>query len=440
MSRNVNRRQFVAASTTASLGLAMTGSSRAAGKPALLGGTPVRSGGYQSWPMVTEANQASVAEVVRAGRWNRHQSVEQFEEAFAQLNRAEYCVATSSGTSALYTSLGALGVGPGDEVIVPPYTFVATVNVALLHYALPVFVDSDRETFMMDPSKLESAITDRTAAIIPVHIGGSAADMDRILAIANKHDVPVIEDACQAHLGQWRDRGLGAWGTAGCFSFQVSKNLSSGEGGAILTSDQSMANRCYAFHNNCRRRPGASSDSTYAGGRAGNFRMTEFQGALLLSQFADVKRRAETRTENANYLSSMLREIPGILPARMYEGCTRNAYHLYMFRYQPERFSNLSRNQFVRSLRAEGIPCSTGYHPLNKADFIQDAIHSRPYVKVYGKAVVERWSERNLCPENDKLCEEAVWFMQNMLLGPRSDMEQIVAAIRKIQVHASDLA
>ena len=136
--------------------------------------------------------------------------------------------------------------------------------------------------------------------------------------------------------------------------------------------------------------------------------MTEFQGALLLSQMDGVQERATTRSENADYLSSMLREIPGITPARMYEGCTRNAYHLYMFRYQPEQLAGLSRNQFVRALRAEGIPCSTGYGPLNKASFIRDSLNSRPYVKVYGKAEVEKWAERNECPENDKLCEEAM--------------------------------
>ena len=440
MSREVNRRQFIAATTSASVGLALTGATRAAEKPALLGGTPVRTKGYQSWPMVAAPDEKAVLEVVHTGRWYRSRSVDQFEETYAKLNGAKYCVATSSGTSALYTSLGALGVGPGDEVIVPPYTFVATVTVVLLHYAMPVFVDSDRETFLMDPGKLEAAITDRTAAIIPVHIGGAAADMDSILAIAKRRNVPVIGDACQAHLGQWRGRGLGSWGTTGCYSFQVSKNLPSGEGGAILTNDEPMANKCYAFHNCCRRRSRASSSFNYEGGRNTNVRMTEFQGALLLSQMTGLEQRANTRSENAQYLTSMLREIPGTLPARRYEGCTRNAYHLYMFRYQPENFSNLPRNKFVKALRAEGIPCSTGYGRLNEASFIQDALNSRPYVKVYGKAAVEEWAQRNRCPENDKLCEEAVWFMQNMLLGPRSDMDQIAEAIRKIQAHASQLA
>ena len=440
MSREVNRRQFVAASASAGVGLALTGATQAAEKPAVLGGKPVRTKGYQSWPLVDAADEKAVMEVVHSGRWYRSRFVAKFEETYAKLNEAKYCVATTSGTSALSTSLGALGIGPGDEVIVPPYTFQATITVVLLHYAMPVFVDSDRETFLMDPGKLEAAITDRTAAILPVHIGGSPADMDSILAIADKRNLPVIGDACQAHLAQWRDRSVGSWGTTGCYSFQLSKNLCSGEGGAILTNDETIANKCYAFHNCGRRRSGASSSFAYDGGRQTNVRMTEFQGALLLSQMEGVEERAKTRSENADYLSSMLREIPGTLPARMYEGCTRNAYHLYMFRYEPEKFSNLPRNKFVKALRAEGIPCGTGYGRLNEASFIQNALNSRPYVKVYGKVAIEKWAERNGCPENDKLCEEAVWFTQRMFLGPRSDMEEIAEAIRKIQAHAPALA
>ncbi len=440
MSREVNRRQFVAVSASAGVGLALTGATRAADKPAFLGGKPVRTKGYGSWPLIDAADENAVSEVVRAGRWYRNRSVAEFEETYAKLNEAKYCVATTSGTSALLTSLGALGIGPGDEVIVAPYTFTASVSVILLHYAMPVFVDSDRETFLMDPKKVEAAITDRTAAILPVHIGGSVADMDSILAIADKHKLPVVGDACQAHLAQWRGRSAGGWGTTGCYSFQVSKNLCSGEGGAILTNDETMANKCFAFHTCCRKRSGASAGFAYDGGRNTNVRMTEFQGALLLSQMDGVEERAKIRSENADYLSKMLREIPGVSPARMYEGCTQNAYHLYMFRFDPEQFDGLPRNQFVRALRAEGIPCSTGYGRLNEASFIRDALNTRPYVRVYGKPAVEKWAERNRCPDNDKLCDEAVWFMQRMFLGPRSDMDEIVEAVRKIKAHASEVA
>ena len=256
MTREVNRRDFMAATATAGAGLALLGASQglasqqqAGAKPAILGGTPVRTEGYYPWPVPTAEDEEAVLNVVKSASWYRAESVARFEEEYAALNNAKYCVATSSGTTALFASLGALGVGPGDEVIVPPYTFLATVSVVLLHHALPIFVDCDRETFLMNPAKLEAAITERTKAIIPVHIGGSVADLDSILAIAKKHNVPVIEDACQAHLAQWRNRGVGSWGTSGCFSFQLSKNLCSGEGGAIISNDEPMINYCFAFEN-----------------------------------------------------------------------------------------------------------------------------------------------------------------------------------------------
>lgn len=408
-------------------------------KPAMLGGKPTVSGQWPKWPWVSTSDEEAVLEVVRAGRWYRNRSVEEFEEQYAALNTARYCIATSSGTTALFTSLGALGIGPGDEVVVPPFTFLATVTSVLLHYAMPVFVDSDINTFLMDPEKLDSVITERTKAIIPVHIGGNVADLGRIAAIAEKHRVAVVIDACQAHLAEWNGRSAGTWGTTGCYSFQLSKNLSSGEGGAILTNDEAVADACFAFHNCYRKRPKAGAEVKYSFGRNGNFRMTEFQAALLMSQMKGLQERAEVRSSNGAYLTSLLAEIPGIHPAKQYSGCTRNAYHLYMFRYDPNEFEGLPRNRFVNALRAEGVPCSPGYAPLNKDRFLMDALHSAPYVRVYGQQAIDEWPERNHCPENDKLCEQAVWFYQTVLLTDRARMEQIAAAIQKIRKYAKEL-
>ncbi|HOP75986.1 MAG TPA: DegT/DnrJ/EryC1/StrS family aminotransferase [Thermogutta sp.] len=449
------RRQFLRSAGTAGIGLTVSVSKstrRAIGeqsapvvvpspneKPALLGGKPTVTGQWPHWPWVSSSDEEAVLEVVRAGRWYRSRSVEQFEEEYAALNSARYCIATASGTTALVTSLGALGVGPGDEVIVPPFTFLATVTSVLLHYAMPVFVDSDINTFLMDAEKLESAITERTKAIIPVHIGGNVANLDRILAIAEKHRLAVVGDACQAHLAEWKGKSAGSWGTTGCYSFQLSKNLSSGEGGAILTNDEAMADACFAFHNCYRKRTRASLEAKYHFGRNANFRMTEFQAALLLNQMKGIKERAQLRSDNAAYLTTLLASIPGIHPAKEYSGCTRNAYHLYMFRYDPNEFNGLPRNRFVNALRAEGVPCSPGYAPLNKEQFLMDALHSEPYVRVYGRQAIEQWPERNQCPENDKLCEQAVWFYQTVLLTDRTRMEQIAAAIQKIKKFAGDL-
>ena len=235
-------------------------------------------------------------------------------------------------------------------------------------------------------------------------------------------------------------RELGAWGATGCFSFQASKNLNSGEGGAILTADDELAEKCYAFHNNCRARKTSGYDFSYLGGRGANLRMTEFQASLLMAQMTRLKEQSDRRQENAAHLTKMLREIPGISPARMYEGCTRNAYHLYMFRYDSKHFANLPRAKFLEALSREGIPASGGYSPLNSEPFIKNTLHTRGYQKIYSRDYVARWEAANQCPENDKLCQEAVWFTQAMFLGPRSDMDQIAEAVRKVHASAGDVA
>ncbi|MBZ5543252.1 MAG: DegT/DnrJ/EryC1/StrS family aminotransferase [Acidobacteriia bacterium] len=409
------------------------------GRLALLGGAPVRTEPFPSWPKIAENDEKAWSEVLHKGLWCRLDGsyAKRFEEAWAGRLGAKFCLATASGTTALFTSLHALGIGPGDEVLVPPYTFVATVNVVFLVHALPIFVDTDRETFQIDADKIEAAITPRTKCLLPVHLGGAPADMDKILAIARKRRLPVLEDACQAHLGEWRNRKLSTLGELGCFSFQASKNLNSGEGGAILTNDENLYRACESFHTNGRG--DASYDFHYV--RNGcNHRMTEFQAALLLAQMDRLEEQSRRREENARYLTQLLREIPGIAPARAYEGCTRNAYHLYMFRYDKGHFADLPRARFLEALKAEGIPCSGGYAPLNKEPFVKNTLDSRAYRAIYSPPEVAAYEARNHCPENDRLCEEAVWFFQTMLLGPRGDMDQIAAAIRKIHRQGGQLA
>lgn len=441
------RRRFVesALASAAWLGWAAQPNVRAAAvsgkdaKPALLGGKPVRADPFPSWPQIRQNDEKAWTDVLHGGLWCRLDGdyANRFERSWAQMLGAKGCVATASGTTALFTCLNALGVGPGDEVLVPPYTFVATINVVMLQFAVPVFVDTDRETFQMDANKIEAAITPRTKVVLPVHLGGSATNMDQILEVARKHNLLVLEDACQAHLGEWRNQKLSTIGDLGCFSFQASKNLNSGEGGAILSRNAELLDRCRSFQNNGR----GNADYAFAYVRNGsNHRITEFQAALLSEQLTRLEAQAKTREQNAQYLTRQLHEIPGITPAKMYDGCTRNAYHLYMFRYNPEQFSGLSRALFLKALQAEGIPCSGGYTPLNKEPFIESTLQSTHYRNIYPESEVARHKDRSQCPENDKLCEEAVWFFQTMLLGSRTDMDQIVEAINKIRRNAAALA
>ena len=443
----LNRRDFIGTTSLAGAGLALSSfqpSVTLAGdseKPALLGGKPICSERFPAWPVFDETEEKALLETLRSHQWYRGsgKAVARFEEAYQRLTGAKHCVATSCGTSALYTVLGALEIGPGDEVIMPPYTFVATYNVITLNYALPVFVDSDPETFQIDATKIERAITSNTRAIMPVHLGGSAADMDTILEVANRRKIPVVEDACQAHLAEWRGRKVGTLGLGGCFSFQASKNLNSGEGGAVLTNDDEFAQICNHFHNQGR---GAKPNEQlgFSATRGSNLRLSEFQGSLLLAQMTRLEEQSRRRTENATYLTRILGEIPGITPAKMYEGCTRNAYHLYMFRYDKEKFAGLDRAKFINALQKEGVPCSGGYAPLNKDGYVRALVKSRHYRKIYSEKELAQWEERNQCPKNDRLCQEAVWFTQNMLLGPRSSMDQIADAIRRLQRHATELA
>jgi perosamine synthetase len=432
MGSPVTRREFFAAPAVAA--------AVPNGKLAIRGGTPVRTEPFPSWPRTDALDENALLATLRGGDWCRTsgKQVDEFEKRYAALTGARYCLATANGTSALLAGLGALEVGPGDEVILSPYTFVATVNAVLVHHALPVFADTDPETQQIDARTIASRITDRTAAIIPVHLGGSAADLDAVLAIARERKLPVLEDACQAHLAEWRGKKVGTVGDAGCFSFQASKNLNSGEGGALLTNREDLMSRAYSFHTNGRPWKGSPSGLAYTMNGA-NLRLTEFQASLLMTQMTRIEGQSQTREKNAAYLTQLLNEIPGIHPARLYDGCTRCAWHLYMLRYDADSFAGVPRAAFLKALAAEGVPASGGYSPLNREAFLDRVLASRHYSRIYGDKRLRQWREQNECPANDKLCREAVWFYQTMLLGSRRDMEQIAEAVAKIRRNAADL-
>ena len=434
----MNRRNFIQATAVAAASRAP--SLAAVNRPAALGGTPVRSGRFPSWPVIDELEEKALVDTLRSRKWYRGSGdrVTAFEKRYAALMGSQGCLATANGTSALIVALNALGVSAGDEVIVSPYTFVASINAIFEARAIPVFADTDPESFQMNVATVEPLISQRTAAFMPVHVGGHPVDMDALLALGKKRNIPVIEDACQAHLSEWRGRKLGSLGKAGCFSFQASKNLNSGEGGAVLSDDGEFLENGYAFHNNGRGRRSASSFSYATTGL--NLRMTEFQAALLMAQMSRIEEQARRRNENAAYLTGLLEQIPGIRPAKKHANCTRSSYHLYMFRYDADAFGGLSRRGFLRALAAEGVPCSKGYDPLNREPLLKATLESRGFRRIYSAADVARWEERNRCPGNDRLCTEAVWLTQNMLLGPRSDMDEIAEAVRKIRAHAGELA
>ncbi|MBA7515111.1 L-glutamine:2-deoxy-scyllo-inosose aminotransferase [subsurface metagenome] len=214
-------------------------------KLTIQGGEPVRIGAWPKWPVWDQGAENGIIEVLRSGKWWRGSGgkIAEFEKQYAELMGAKRCLATASGTTALLVAMHVLGVDAGDEVLVSPYTFIASYNVILLSKALPVFVDTDPETFLMDPEKIEERINNRTTAIIPVHIFGLPVNMDRVNEIAGKHNLKVIEDACQAWLAEYRNKKAGTLGDLGCFSFQNSKHLPAGEGGAIIGDDDEIMDK-----------------------------------------------------------------------------------------------------------------------------------------------------------------------------------------------------
>lgn len=445
--KTINRRKFLQTSAIAGAGLTLmpnltfARNSSSNNKPVLLGGKK-NTFGFSRWPVYDQTEEKALLDVLHSNKWGRLDGsvTAAFEEAYAKQIGVHHTLAVSSGTSALYTMLGILDVGPGDEVILPPYTFIATYNVIVQNYALPIFVDTDIESFQIDASKIESAITSRTRALMPVHIGGSPFDVDAVMGVASRYNLPVIEDACQAHFAEWKGKKVGNFGLGGAFSFQASKNLNSGEGGAIITNSEDFYNKCYSFHHQGQGSDAASLEPG-SGTRGSNLRMTEFQAAILLAQMTRIPEQIRQRSDNAAYLTELLSEIPGIKPAKLYEGTTRSAYHLYMFRYDKEAFAGMDRNKFIRALNAEGVSCSTGYTSLPKEAYVQNLSKNKHYLKIYGERGMKQWLESISCPVNDRLCEEeALWFYQTMLLGDRKNMDMIADAIRKISREAKAIS
>jgi perosamine synthetase len=292
-------------------------------------------------------------------------------------------------------------------------------------------VDTDPETMLMNPKKIEEKITDRTVAIIPVHIYGLPCDMDNINKIAKKHNLKVIEDACQGWYGEYRGKKLGTLGDLGCFSFQNSKNLPAGEGGAILSDNEELADRC-ASYRNVGRSFGTLKGSGSNPFRGANYRMQHVQAIILMSALKRVDKDNEVRLANALYLDKKLKEIPGITPVKLAEGGTKSAYHLYALRYNQEKFGNVPKEKFLEALRAEGIPASGGYGMQNKDGLIEEAFNSKGFKRLFTPDRLNKWRENNNLPGNDQTVKEAVVFTQNILLGSRQDMDDIVNGFAKV--------
>jgi dTDP-4-amino-4,6-dideoxygalactose transaminase len=402
---------------------------------AITGGSPVRMKPFPKWPQYDAQEKKLLIEVLESNQWGKMlgSKVKEFEKKFAAYHDAKYGIAITNGTVGLRLALQAAGIQAGEEVIVPPYTFLATATAVLEVNAVPIFVDIDPETYNIDPTLIEPAITKRTKAIIPVHFGGLSAAMDKINRIAKKYNLVVIEDACHAHGAEWKNKKLGAVGDMGVFSFQSSKNITAGEGGIVLTNKKKYADLVASFHN-CGREIGKAWYGHVRLG--GNHRMSEWHGAVLLAQLTRIETQTKRRNENGLYLNKELIRIPGIIPLKRGIGETRHSYHLYIFKYKKEYFKQIPKMRFIEALRKEGIPCSPGYpEPLYKQPLFTD--HN------FGSfaAAARKIKYRSLsCPHCELACsDEAIWLPQAVMLGTRKDMNDIIAAIRKVQVNRAEL-
>lgn len=405
-------------------------------KLAIHGGTPVRTTPFPKWPIWDQQEIDAVTEVVKSGKWGslHGDKTRTFEQTYAKAHDAKHGIAIQSGTAALRIALLAAGVGDGEEVIVPGYTFIASASAVIEAGGVPVFIDIDPETYNMDPAKIKAAITTKTRAIMPVHFGGRPAEMDAILKIAQQHNLKVIEDAAQAWGSAWQGRKVGAIGDAGAFSFQSSKNVTAGEGGIILTNNDQIAKMCRAHYNCGRSEDGQWYEHFYFGS---NLRITEFQSAILTVQFNRYPQSLELRQKNARYLTRRLAGIEGVGLLKEDSRVTSNSIHLFIWRYKKEAFNNIPKAKFMDLMKAEGIQISGGYSlPVHKQPVFQKSCFG-PAGRVVN---IGQDYTKVVLPETEKACfEEAIWFNQNQFLGTEKDMDDIVTAIQKIQENAKSV-
>ncbi len=405
---------------------------------ALCGGEKTRREPFHRWPVWGEEERRAVLDVLESGQWGgvEQRLVPRLEEQFAAFQQCEHAVSVTNGTAALEVAIRALGIGFGDEVILPPFTFIASATAIVLNNAIPVFADIDPDTFCLDAAKAEAAVTPRTKAIMAVHIAGMPCDMDAIRQVADRHGLALIEDCAQAHGAEWAGQRVGSIGDVGAFSFQSSKNLTAGEGGMIVTNDRELFEKCWSIHNVGRVPGGRWYEHRNIGS---NYRMTEWQAAILLAQLERVPAQMRRREENAAYLAEKLEQVPGVTCQKRPKAVTSHAWHLFIFKVDPAAFGDVPKQRLVEALGAEGIPVSGGYAPLYREKLFTGI---RPGDCPFACRHVQRQVDysRVDCPVCEDLCDRRLmWLHQAVLLGTKSDMDSIVEAVAKVQKYHGEL-
>jgi dTDP-4-amino-4,6-dideoxygalactose transaminase len=410
-------------------------------KLAITGGVPVRRKLFDPWPVYTEAERSALEDVLNSLNWGGQpfpgKHGDAFGKKFAAFHTAKYGQVVNTGTVAIQAALQAVGIQPGDEVLVPAYTWEGTVGPVLLVNAVPVFVDVDPETYCMDAKRIEDALTPKTRVILPVHLGMRFADLDAIMAIAQKRNLKVVEDCAHVHGGMWCGKGAGSIGDLGTFSFQSSKLITCGEGGAVITNNLEYFERVQSYINAGR----ASVTDKFGHRMIGfNYRLGEFQAAVLGPQLERLPQQQKIRQANFEYFESRLRGTSALGFLKPEPRITRTAPYCYVLKYFADQAKDIPRAAFVAALQLEGIPCDGLFYepvyksslfPVKSSDF--PALSWRP---------TEPLDLRSLyrCPAAERAAyQEAIWFPHYLFLSSREEIDTIVDAIFKTLENIEEL-
>src|ERR1700686_1000102 len=411
------------------------------GKLAITGGEPIRKKRFDPWPIFDDKERRALEDVLSNHKWGGQpfpgKHGDAFGKAFAEFHTAKYGQAVNTGTVAIQAALKAIDIKPGDEVIVPAYTWEGTVGPVLLLNGIPVFVDVDPETYCLDAKLIEQAITPRTKAILPVHLGMRFADMDEILRIAKKHNLKVIEDCAHAHGGRWKGKGAGSMGDLGAFSFQSSKLITSGEGGAVITNNLEYLERVQTYINAGR----ASLTDQYHHRIIGfNYRLGEFQAAVLCAQLERLPEQAALRKKNILHFESRMHNTAAIGLLKPEPRITEQAPYGYVLKYFQAQAKNIPRAEFVAALQTEGIPCDgLFYEPVYKSSLFPLDPTDFPALS-WGRQKPLDLRNMYSCPEADRAAyHEAVWFPHQLFLGTTQDVDAIAEAIHKVLSNIEEL-
>jgi L-glutamine:scyllo-inosose aminotransferase len=410
---------------------------------AIFGGTPVRKTPFFAWPEFDETEKEYLLNVLESREWGGYpyptKLTEEFQKKFAEYHDAHFGIACANGSVSLETALRACKIKAGDEVIVPALTWIATASAPVHVNAVPVFVDVDEHNYCMNPEAVEAAITDKTRAVIPVHLGCSVADMDRILEIAAKHGLVVIEDCAHAHGAKWRWKGVGSWGDFGSFSFQSSKLMTSGEGGIIITSNEEYAERCMSLINCGRKEPPYDGFENWMLGW--NNRLSNLQVAILMAQLERLPANTLKRAEMFGYFNDLLhKECAGLTVVGDDPRITTRAVYHVVMRFDERFFKGVHRDRFLEALRAEGIDLDGAFYlPVYQSPLFNARSDEWPMLKErYGEGVLQCSTIK--CEVAERAAyHETVWMHYPYLMGTRKDVEDIVEAIVKVQKHCEEL-